>query len=550
MLNIGPVLLWVSAAFISLSLGGCPDTEGYGCDKNKVTVSFLAAVGLVSCRLARLDMGVSLLLSARGDAAWLLGATKGWISFPEGVPTHRLAGWWCLAHTMLHGVTYLVLYFVEGGRHDVLLNCMPMSSNGDMNRLGLVNFYGVIGCAVVIPFAAYGLPWVRELWYHQFQFFHLPLSLMFVVSSALHDLPILFFALPGLANWYNCKASATWSADAEVRLLPGTSGPWLEFSIECSEEKARGQWISVRVIPLGKELHPFSVAYSTDKKLVMLVSSSAGNWSEELLKLANAESRFKVDVEGPFLAGRGSSTASLLLAGGTGLAGFLPGLNAAASASSGRHCHLVWCVRSEADYLALASKIPETVEVSVYVTQSTLPSAVRGLRVDKRTAAAVSEYRFIGPSSLLSIAMILVGFSICHLGLDDGMLLLDKAANQTVAGFTIMNRIGPVILILGCVVGVHTFKRLLWRKKVIKEENIVEETSTLLESIESSGHFRHAIFSGRPDLKDLVREAAAGGSSGGLTVAACGPTSFLEAARKAAEAAAADVMFVGNEPRW
>ena len=45
-----------------------------------------------------------------------------------------------------------------------------------------------------------------------------------------------------------------------------------------------------------------------------------------------------------------------------------------------------------------------------------------------------------------------------------------------------------------------------------------------------------------------------GGSENRLCVAACGPILFIvtakEAAKEAAEAAAANVTFVGNEPRW
>ena len=63
----------------------------------------------------------------------------------------------------------------------------------------------------------------------------------------------------------------------------------------------------------------------------------------------------------------------LLLAGGIGIAGWLPALNVAVNAEglASRRCRIVWCVKTEGDYFALASKLPRSCpfDVTVFITR-------------------------------------------------------------------------------------------------------------------------------------------------------------------------------------
>ena len=79
------------------------------------------------------------------------------------------------------------------------------------------------------------VPWLRAHSYHLFKNYHLSVSIFVVVCCALHDLPILFFAVPVLADWYvgwQSTRLATLAAEGTVRLLAETSGPWVELSID------------------------------------------------------------------------------------------------------------------------------------------------------------------------------------------------------------------------------------------------------------------------------------------------------------------------------
>ena len=180
--------------------------RGEGCDGLTV---LLDALGIVSAKLARLDMGVSFLLATRGKSAWAFGATGGSLGSAETISLHRTAGWWCARQSALHSAAYLIYYLHEGGARLLWLRCFPVSvpvpapggGNPGLNILGLINWFGVLACLPALFLALSALSWARRTHYHVFQRLHLPLALAFATCCALHDPQILLFAAPGLADW-------------------------------------------------------------------------------------------------------------------------------------------------------------------------------------------------------------------------------------------------------------------------------------------------------------------------------------------------------------
>ena len=81
------------------------------------------------------------------------------------------------------------------------------------------------------------IPSVRRPRYHIFQRLHLPVAMMFVLCCALHDLSILLFGIPGLADWYlGWRGNLTRRRlPCKARLLSGTSGPWVELTVDYGE---------------------------------------------------------------------------------------------------------------------------------------------------------------------------------------------------------------------------------------------------------------------------------------------------------------------------
>ena len=422
-LNIVPiVVVIVTSLGDSQDSDNCPYSAYKGAPSGKEVdcnylTTLLDVVGVLSARLARFDLGASLLLATRGDSGWLLRATGGWLGLPEAVPLHRIAGWWCVGQSALHSTAYLVFYPLTGGLKSLWFNCFPtaLPTSGAMNTLGLVNFFGIVAFVAMLPLALPSLPYLRRRSYHIFQRLHLPAAVLFVICCALHDLLILLFAVPGIADWYLGQQRSTKGTSAalpaKVRLLSGTSGPWVELTVTaCSSPGTtalpksakgregqplapRGEWALVRVLPVGREAHPLSVAVSSsDGGLSALVAAGAGDWSTSLATLARtmpSDSGHEVQVEviGPFAVGGGDwslvhERALLLVAGGTGVFGWLPALASAdANATGGRLVHLVWCVKTEADYLALANRLPPRragVRVTIFITRATSSSLVVG----------------------------------------------------------------------------------------------------------------------------------------------------------------------------
>lgn len=123
-LNVVPLVAAAGVTPWFMESDNCPTAPDHDCDYLAI---LLDVVGLISSRLARLDLGVSLLLAARGDAAWLLGATGGWLGYAEAVPLHRTAGWWCAAQSALHSVAYLLFYVETGGLLSLWRECFPVA---------------------------------------------------------------------------------------------------------------------------------------------------------------------------------------------------------------------------------------------------------------------------------------------------------------------------------------------------------------------------------------------------------------------------------------
>ena len=142
---------------------------------------------------------------------------------------------------------------------------------------------------------------------------------------------------------------------------------------------------------------PSSISEYTE--ISFFVSAKTGDWTRKLLTLADDDNfcpcNFEAIVSGPYsLGGCTWSIPSkvsravnvvenmidedrepmlLMLAGGIGIAGWLPALNAAVNDEglASRRCRIVWCVKTEGDYFALASKLPRSCafDATVFITR-------------------------------------------------------------------------------------------------------------------------------------------------------------------------------------
>ena len=159
-------------------------------------------IGVITARLARLDLGLCLLFVAK-ELPLVLAATEARLGFAEAVPVHRSAGWWCAGQSAMHSVAYLLFYLRVSGLAGLWLYCLPtpLADSSQINSLGLVNGLGVLAFIVLLPLVVPAWPQVRRRCYNAFQRGHVTVAAFFVISCAMHDLQILLFAVPGVAVW-------------------------------------------------------------------------------------------------------------------------------------------------------------------------------------------------------------------------------------------------------------------------------------------------------------------------------------------------------------
>lgn len=635
-LNVVPILVAVATVHWRLVVDNCPASPYDGapkdswveCDYAAVT---LDAVGLISARLARFDLGVSLLLAARGKSTWLLTVTGGWLGFPETMPLHRMAGWWCAGQSALHSAAYVIFYPWTGGWSSMWLNLFPaaLPTSGALNRLGLINFFGMIALVALLFLVLPALPSFRQHYYHIFQRLHLPVAMLFVVCCALHDLPILLFAVPGLANWYlgwrsdklstqddkECTQGRQLVLPAKARLLPETS--WVELTIDCTGTALlraesgrlapRGEWALVRVLPLGREMHPLSVAVSADyTRMCALVTANAGDWSRQLAVMSaetgsgGQSCEVEVEVTGPFSVGGGDwslagEPALLLVAGGIGVLGWLPML-ATANRDAGGLVHLVWCVRTEQDYLALAERLPLAsagMQVTIFITRASDGGA---FAMDCPTVAApvpdAADQQKKNPdnkpvhgsrgevSVWVSLFAAVGGLVTFYWGWKGMEGLFGLRSTLDAGTYTLQYRSLPIMLILvsmaSCVsIGrsVLTYYFEVGQRDQLAGCQVNEDRKQLVPNViddlelaaaewvtttSSAGGnaTSHNMQAGKPDLVAIVRVAARNcDETGRLVVAACGPARLVEDTQRAvadvcSDGCGVDVCFSGADSRW
>ena len=603
-INVVPLLAaTATTAWVRLS-DNCPFRHGAGAGCAYLSL-LLDNVGLVTARLARLDLGICLLLSSRGKSSWLFQATR--LGFTESVPLHRAGGWWCAVQSALHSSAYLLFYFQEGGGlRGVWDYCFPVpldkgEEGAGLNRLGLVNFFGLVAFVLVVVLGAFALNWVRRRHYDVFQRTHLPLGMLFVLFCCLHDLPILLFCAPGLADWYfgwRFEDTAARTMPTRARVLEGTSGPWVELTVEWSadhkvletpesgQQAIREQWVAIRLPKqLGRSSHPFSIASLSSTGLSVLVSARGGDWTRQLARLASEVE--EAVVSGPF-PGTGKDTFGgamdggdgesghrlLLVAGGTGISGWLPALDAL-SGSSGPPIRLAWLVQTEGDYLALAQRLPSrpSVRVTIFVTRpsdsnSTTTTTKRGQaeKMDRIATKGGMMGRSEGgserglfardggargtPFPVVSLAAAIVGLVVQHFLWRGWLIDLLGWSRNGFVSYTLVYRTLPIVLIVGCmaattalgswVSGVWVLHRRKRRHNgwtsyqkigsfygeeqeehqgdeecpppaaAAAKEEEEEEEADRVLPSEGSRGTLHDVRFGRPDLAALVHETAAG----------------------------------------
>jgi len=367
---------------------------------------FLAVLGIITGRAAAVCSGLLLLAVSRRAVKVSLDGS----GYADLVPPHRAAGWWCVAMIMIHSLAFFLYYWLEGGLERLLHACLPLARLGCrgsehcLNRLGLVNFLGVIGTLAAVVLGPFSAQRVRRASYELFYAVHLVTSLAFLLFGALHDFSMMLFALPGACFYaYDRIVTARSSRERHPEVATAVlcqNGPssivLLTWSATTPSSETPGhRWVSICADSISKyQWHPFSVIECCGQRHVLI--KGLGDWTQSVCQLVASNEPLSVRVEGPFgrpFCKRNERPRGLLLvAGGVGISPFVDLLSGLRSFESSQwhRVTLLWAVRHQ-EYagvsaflnLAAASRVAD---IKVFVTSRDTDMALASEEHGRRVA--------------------------------------------------------------------------------------------------------------------------------------------------------------------
>lgn len=223
-----------------------------------------------------------------------------------------------------------------------------MSQSGWLSRQFRINMTGAI---MLIVFA---LVWVTSLAvfrhkkYHLFQKIH-RLGYLLAILSLLHIPRVEYLFLPCLLlfiQWIQHRSTHSWPRRKATLVPIGTQHVALNIDLKYPLYVPVGHYVQLRIPSLHKkEWHSLSLMNSgTDCMELEIIIKDQGDWTRQLIQLAQNQSQVQVDVRGLFVSPMHESRHypdGLYFVGGVGITPVLSVLESRQS-SARRPIRLVW----------------------------------------------------------------------------------------------------------------------------------------------------------------------------------------------------------------
>jgi len=513
-----------------------------------------------------------LLISVGRSSAWL---EKFESSYVEALSIHRIAGWWCVAHMVLHSITYLIRFLLQGGGAYALHELVPVklegAAAGQLNKAGMLNFYGTLGLTSGLILAIFSLHCVRRRMYGIFYSSHVMSALAVFLFGCLHETSVLIYGLPACSYiverlYARCQRRRS-RAQLEL-LFPNLLK--LSVSVSCQKALVPGsRWLYIKVPCLSREWHPFSIT-GTDATILV---KAVGDWSQGLCSLAESHSEIDLLTDGPYgiaalgspgrsrcdMSGDSSRRASkpslLLIAGGVGIVPYADLLRGPALLRAWSKVTLIWAVRSWSEYevlecsLGLRAKAnEEEVQVQVYITQPTrdvlpfqllqdVPAAQ--MQVDARNTPLKPCFGLALQSQL--VTGITPGFVLfLTLKMQDVIFTMAKRQSWQDVFTWCIARQGSIIVLAFIFVAASSLVLALPIHALQRATSVVKpalqrlqdcQVHVPLQEMQQASSQPFSFKEGRPDISAAICQGAQQGMT--ISVRACGPSSLLDAVRSA-----------------
>jgi len=507
-------------------------------------LDFLDVEGIISGRVAVIYLGILLLTTSRKSVLLTFLGTD----YIDLIAVHRVAGWWCVAMSIIHSLAYVIYYIVEGGARKLLSECFPTKRcfreghwEQCLNLGGMVNFFGLIGTIAVLVLAFFSREAIRRSIFERFYTIHLITSAIFIFFVALHDYGAILLAFAGLAFYacdrYNARRTRShhssftaepitdnivmlkWNAPAQNTLMPGT------------------RFVYVRIGNISaSEWHPISCVQVCDRMYTFV--KGLGDWSSSLCDLVLSQEPLQITIEGPFgssILGEDVPRNLIIIAGGVGISPFIDFLCNIPNTSSWSKIKLIWAVRSN-EYCALSEiidfeAISSVADVSIFITsqvktERTFQSSEHeGISVSKNNAANFKISPLISFAMLIISTALITGCAWASSHIHDKLYddLYDDIS--TLMKYVFALRVAPVSISIGFAI-ISSFGLFLIQQIKKSYGHLKKSDWTIqLAGEDCTPYGPPQVHNSRPNLKEDIESEI---ESGPMKIEVCGPKRMID----------------------
>uniref|UniRef100_M4BN15 FAD-binding FR-type domain-containing protein n=1 Tax=Hyaloperonospora arabidopsidis (strain Emoy2) TaxID=559515 RepID=M4BN15_HYAAE len=292
----------------------------------------LATSGYLKCVARELGMNglytmvMSLLLVSRQS---FLHKCFG-LSSERATRYHVISGQWGFFLSLLHGVWYIMTWYLDGKLAQKLLPCVHETCTPAQQYTSSRNFFGAVAMGALLIVAVSSLARVRRQYFRRFIALH-TLNVVVVLSTALHYYATSFWMVPAIML-YGSYRSVSMFGRGKASVVSTITMSNKVYQLELgrgatvvTSDFVPGQYVYLQVAAIGKEWHPFSISSSPlrNRHSFVVDVKVQGAFTSRLLTLLQKQQLHTVHVDGYYGSGIKLAPHMVLVAGGSGMTPFL-----------------------------------------------------------------------------------------------------------------------------------------------------------------------------------------------------------------------------------
>ncbi|KAG2504657.1 hypothetical protein JM16_009316 [Phytophthora kernoviae] len=243
---------------------------------------------------------------------------------------HVLTGQFGAVMLILHGVLYVLVWYMQGKVINMLLPCLEETCTPKQQYGSSRNFFGLVALVPLLVVVLSSLEWVRRRYFRRFIVLHC-LSVVFVAFTALHYYPTTFWLIPAFVLYAIYRMVSVFGR-GQASVVSATALSDKVFQLELrrlasgGSDFVSGQYVYIKVDAIGKnEWHPFTISSSPlrNRHSFVLDAKVQGSFTSQLLSLMKTQQLHTVHVDGYYGSKIKLAPHMVFVAGGSGMTPFL-----------------------------------------------------------------------------------------------------------------------------------------------------------------------------------------------------------------------------------